>query len=469
MKIIITINIAGCNLRMENFMIKTSLIEKMKNNLGINISSVLLPVKDTDMQRWAVVACDQYTSEPEYWKDANNFVGESPSTLRLIFPEAYLESETNDQKSARIKSINDNMTTYLNNNLLYEHNNSIILVERTFESGLKRHGLMLAIDLERYDFSKGSQSLIRATEGTIIDRLPPRIRIRENAELELPHIMVLIDDAEKTVIEPLVEKADTLTQVYSFDLMKQSGSIKGWKISDENYIENMVNALIKLADKENFKSRYKLNDDKLDVLLFAVGDGNHSLATAKACWENLKKTLTTEELQNHPARYALVEIVNVHDSGLVFEPIHRVVFNVDSRNLIDSFITYYKNQGCNAHVVFGSEKPSTSGHTIKFVTDSQCGYLVVENPVYNLDVGTLQSFLDYYKNNNAQAVIDYVHGEDVTEKLGKQPGNIGFFLSNMDKNELFKTVILDGALPRKTFSMGEASEKRFYLEARKIK
>ena len=450
-------------------MIKTSLIEKMKNNLGINISSVLLPEKKIDMQRWSVVACDQYTSEPEYWKDADAFVVDNPSTLRLIFPEAYLESETEEQKTLRIKNINDSMTTCLNTNLLCEHNNSIIIVERTFKSGQKRHGLMLALDLERYDFSKGSQSLIRATEGTILDRLPPRIRIRENAQLELPHIMVLIDDANKTVIEPLVEKADTLTQVYSFDLMKQSGSIKGWKISDENYIENMINSLMKLADKENFKSRYNLNDDKLDVLLFAVGDGNHSLATAKACWENIKKILSPEEIANHPARYALVEIVNVHDSGLVFEPIHRVVFNVDSNHLIDSFITYYKNLGCNAHVVFDAEKPSKSGHAIRFVNSDKCGYLIVENPIYNLDVGTLQSFLDDYLKNNSQISIDYVHGDDVTEKLGKQPGNIGFFLSNMDKNELFKTVILDGALPRKTFSMGEASEKRFYLEARKIK
>lgn len=449
-------------------MIKTSLIEKMKNNLGIDISSVLLPVNDIDMQRWTVVACDQYTSEPEYWNDIDNFVGESPSTLRLIFPEAFLESETEEEKTDRINRINDSMTSYLDNNLLNEHKNSIILVERTFGSGVKRNGLMMAIDLERYDFSKGSQSLIRATEGTIIDRLPPRIRIRENAQLEIPHIMVLIDDADKTVIEPLTAKTNSFEKVYSFDLMKQSGSIKGWRISKESIIENLADSLLKLADRENFKSRYKVNDD-YGVLLFAVGDGNHSLATAKACWENIKKTKTEKELKDHPARYALVEIVNVHDSGLEFEPIHRVVFNVNSKHLFDSFITYYKNQGCNVEITYGSEKPTTFGHAIKFVTSEGKGYLTVECPLYNLDVGTLQNFLDYYLKNNSQVGIDYVHGEDVTEKLGKLPGNIGFFLSNMDKNELFKTVILDGALPRKTFSMGEASEKRFYLEARKIK
>lgn len=449
-------------------MLKPALIETMKNKLGLDISSVLLPRENIDMQRWSVIACDQYTSEPEYWEDVDRFVGDCPSTLRLIFPEAYLESETEEQKTNRIKNINDNMTSYLNDNIFYEHKYSVILVERVFSSRKTRHGLIMSVDLERYDFSKGSQSLIRATEGTIIERLPPRIRIRENAMLELPHIMILIDDAERTVIEPLVSKAPSLQQIYSFELMKQSGSIKGWKIDDEKDIENMASALLKLADKEYFKVRYGLKDDK-DVLLFAVGDGNHSLATAKSCWENLKKTLTPEELKDHPVRYALVEIVNLHDSGLEFEPIHRVVFKVDAGHLLDSFVSYYKNRGCDARIAKVNERPDTSGHAIKYVTSEGYGYLIVECPVYNIDVGTLQSFLDDYLERNPQANIDYIHGEEITDKLGKQPGNIGFFLSKMDKNELFKTVILDGALPRKTFSMGEASEKRFYLEARKIR
>jgi uncharacterized protein (DUF1015 family) len=450
-------------------MLSSALVETMKNKLGLNISSVLLPAENIDMQRWSVIACDQFTSEPEYWDDVDKFVGNSPSTLRLIFPEVYLESETEEQKAKRIRDINDNMTSYLKDNILCEHKDSVILVERKFHNGNKRHGLIMAVDLERYDYGKGSQSLIRATEGTIIDRLPPRIRIRENAMLELPHIMILIDDAEKTVIEPLLSKAPSFPQVYSFELMKQSGSIKGWKITDEIDIEAMASALLKLADKENFKKRYDLTDDNLDVLLFAVGDGNHSLATAKSCWDNLKKTLTADELKDHPARYALVEVVNLHDDGLVFEPIHRVVFNIDQKHLLDSFVSYYKEQGCNARIVKGNEKPDTSGHAIKYVTSEGYGYLMVECPVYNIDVGTLQSFLDDYIKKNPKASIDYIHGEDVTDKLGKQPGNIGFFLSKMDKNELFKTVILDGALPRKTFSMGEASEKRFYLEARKIR
>ncbi len=449
-------------------MLGAALKKILCDQLAVNIDSVLLPKKGADMQRWAVVACDQYTSEPEYWEDADKFVGERPSTLRLIFPEAYLELENKEQKSARITAINEQMEKYLQDGIFDEIRDSFILTERTFQNHGTRHGLMLAVDLERYDYGKGSQSLIRATEGTIVDRLPPRIKIRENAMLELPHIMLLIDDREKTVIEPMVQKSNTLEQVYSFPLMKQSGSIKGWKISDESDISKITDALARLADPCAFKTRYGVSDDK-DVLLFAAGDGNHSLATAKACWEKLKKELSPVEQIDHPARFALVEVVNVHDSGLVFEPIHRVLFNVDKDHLMDSFCRYYNERGCKARVIPEDELPPVQGHAIEFVTAGGKGRLMVECPKYNLDVATLQNFLDHYLKAVPQAGIDYVHGREVTEKLGKRPGNIGFFLSTMDKNELFRTVILDGALPRKTFSMGEASEKRFYLEARRIK
>ncbi|NLM74950.1 MAG: DUF1015 domain-containing protein [Clostridiaceae bacterium] len=444
-------------------MISNTFNETLKK-IGINISSVLLPRKNINMQKWAVVACDQYTSEPEYWKEVEDFVGESPSTLRLIFPEAYLETENDEEKRKRITNINNYMNTYLENDILQELRDTVILIERTFQNGARRYGIVLAVDLEKYDYSKGSQSLIRATEGTIIDRLPPRIKIRENAALELPHIMLLIDDREKTVIEPLAKKADSYKQLYSFELMKNSGSIKGWEISEEEEIGNIATSLLKLSDPENFRNRYNV-DDNYDVLLFAVGDGNHSLATAKACWENIKKTLAPHELETHPARFALVEIVNLHDEGLVFEPIHRVVFNVDEKNLLDEFLAFYKEKGAG----ITAHKTETRGHTIKFVSSSKTGYLVVENPEVNLDVGTLQNFLDYYIAKNPDTGIDYVHGENVVERLGKQPGNMGFFLSPMNKNELFRTVILDGALPRKTFSMGEAQDKRFYIEARKIR
>lgn len=447
-------------------MISLNLLNKMKS-LGTSVSHILIPNEKIDMQRWSVVACDQYTSELEYWKDVENIVGNSPSTLNLIFPEVYLEIENEEEKTSRIKAINDNMTSYLDGDMMC-CSNSFILVERTFNSGHKRHGLVLAVDLEHYDYNRGSKSLIRATEGTIVDRLPPRIKIRENACLEVPHIMLLIDDSEKTVIEPLLSNVNSLEQVYSFDLMKNSGSIKGWKIDKEQDIGSVISALGHLVNKSHFKTRYNLNED-MDVLLFAVGDGNHSLATAKACWEKIKKDLSPTELENHPARYALVEVVNVHDSGLEFEPIHRVLFDVNKNHLLDSFRSFYEEQGCRVEILSDTDMSSFKGHVIKFVSSDGEGYLTIDCPHYNLDVGTLQSFLDEYLKNNKHTSIDYVHGEDVTQRLGSQPGNMGFFLSKLNKNELFRTVILDGALPRKTFSMGEASEKRFYLEARRIR
>lgn len=449
-------------------MIDNQLRNIFHKELGVSISSLLLPKRGLDMTRWATVACDQYTSEPEYWKSVDEFVGEKPSTLRMIFPEAFLETENEEEKALRIEKIKETMFQYMENHIFEELTDTVLLVERTFKSGLTRHGLILAVDLERYDYTKGSQSLIRATEGTIIERLPPRIRIRENAPLELPHIMILIDDAEKTVIEPLISKSESLPKVYDFNLMMDSGSIKGWKVSDEKDLEQMAKALLQLKDQELFQKRYQLKE-AYGVLLFAVGDGNHSLATAKACWENLKKTLSFEEQAHHPARYALVEVVNVHDRGLVFEPIHRILFNVEPSHLAEAFCNYYNQKGCNASVVRSKDKPQTHGHVIPYTSHQDEGYLVVECPCFNLDVATLQHFLDHYLKENKQVAIDYVHGEDVTERLGRQQGNMGFFLSPMDKNELFRTVILDGALPRKTFSMGEACDKRFYLECRKIR
>lgn len=449
-------------------MISKELAAKFSNDAGISILSILLPKSNVDMSKWSVVACDQYTSEQEYWNGVLQDIGASPSTVKLIFPEAYLDFEDEVKKAERISAIQSHMERYLGDNLFEELTDTVMLVERKFAGGKTRCGIILAVDLDRYDYSAGSQSLIRATEGTILGRLPPRIRIRENAVLELPHIMVLIDDRDRTVIEPLMSQTHHFAKAYDFNLMKGSGSIKGWAIDQEQYIEGIYKSLVNLADPMNFKNKYDVSD-KYKVLLFAVGDGNHSLATAKACWENLKKTLSPGEIESHPARYALVEIINLHDEGLVFEPIHRLLFHVDSNDFLDSFCKYGNSRGGKAKI--SSEKPPVlkGSHVIRYVTSKSEGYLVEENPVSNLDVATLQSFIDFYIKENPTVLVDYVHGEDVTQRIGSLDGNMGFFLSPMDKNELFKTVILDGALPRKTFSMGEAAEKRFYLEARKIK
>jgi len=437
----------------------------------------MLPEKSTDLNKWAVVACDQYTSEHEYWREVEALTKGYPSTLNIIFPEVFLEDGDSDQ---RISNINSTMKKYIEDGVLTELDRCFILVDRKTSHAESRKGLIVALDLECYDYNKGSNTLIRATEGTVLDRLPPRIKIRQNAPIELPHIMVLIDDPEKTVIEPLAEKASQLEKLYDFELMMNGGHIKGYKVDSENDLQAIADALSKLAEKEVFCKKYNI-DHTNDLLLFAVGDGNHSLASAKGHWENLKKCLTPEEQKNHPARYALVELVNVHDEGLVFEPIHRVLFNVNTEDVLNEFKAFSSSA---ASVVVGRDSDysvsataglSNSGnselseHHFEYITSAGRGSISIKNPVSNLEVGTLQSFLDYYIKEHPQVKIDYIHGEDVVTKLGSQDGNIGFYLPSMNKTDLFKTVILDGALPRKTFSMGEAEEKRFYLECRKIR
>ncbi|MFZ5988107.1 MAG: DUF1015 domain-containing protein [Bacillota bacterium] len=441
--------------------------------IGVNIPTILLPEKGTDMSAWSVVACDQYTSEPEYWSEVERMVSSKPSTFHLTLPEVYLED---DNEEERIKNINNAMRRYIKEDILVSHNSCIIFVDRKTSHSQSRKGLVLAVDLEKYDYNKGSQTLIRATEGTVIERLPPRIKIRQNASLELPHVMILIDDPGKTVIEPLAEKIDSFEKVYDFELMMHGGHIKGYKVDDPDTVSDVINALEKLADPLVFKSKYGVGDDK-GVLLFAVGDGNHSLASAKGHWENVKKSLPEEEIEDHPARFALVEIVNVHDDGITFEPIHRVVFNIDPKNLLDSLTDFFGASNCS-YKKFDSKESmnkevdtlskSKAGHVIGFVSSEGFGTVVIKSPRHNLEVGSLQCFLDEFTGKNKNARIDYIHGEEVVTKLGSKEGNMGFYLPTMSKHDLFKTVILDGVLPRKTFSMGEAEEKRFYLECRKI-
>ena len=411
--------------------------------------NILIP-KNVDMHKWSVVACDQYTSEPKYWEEVENIVKDAPSTLRLTLPEIYLNDNNVEDK---IRKINETMIDYLNNDMFNEYENSMIYLERTQSDGKVREGLMGIVDLEDYSYEKGSQTLIRATEKTVIERIPPRMKVRENALLELPHIMILIDDEKKNIIESLKNEVSTNDLVYDFDLMQNGGHIKGYKLN-ENIINNIINKLSLLADKTYFEEKYNVTDK--GVLLFAMGDGNHSLATAKACYEKLKETMSKEEYLNHPARYALVELVNLHSPALEFEAIHRVVFDTNVNDLLDSLYKYYDiNEEGN-------------GQKFELITKDFDKTLYISNPKSNIAVGSIQIFLDEYLKDN-KGSIDYIHGEDVTKNLAKNEGNVGFIFDAMAKEELFKTVILDGALPRKTFSMGHSYDKRFYLEARKIK
>ncbi|PKO17304.1 MAG: DUF1015 domain-containing protein [Chloroflexi bacterium HGW-Chloroflexi-10] len=436
---------------------------KTKNSIGVQIPKILLPNRELDYQKWAVIACDQYTSEPEYWKEVEDFVGDSPSTLRMVLPEVYLETE---KEHRLIIETQKTMCDYIQKGLLFEYE-GFILVERTV-AGKTRHGLIMALDLEQYDYNKGSQTLIRATEGTIIDRLPPRMRIRENAIIEFPHILVLIDDPQETVIEPVLAVTHLLKKLYDIELMQKSGHLCGYGVNQSEIQDQILISLGKLASPEHFQSKYGVNE-QYGVLLFAMGDGNHSLATAKAIWEKNKKIVGMD----HPSRYALVEIENIHSKGLEFEPIHRVLFQI-SENPIIAMQTFWKENFSIEKVLDEKTMVKTvdSNESVHqkfgFIQEDGIYVVTIENPATNLAVGTLQQFLDKWVKNGVVEKIDYVHGREVTCKLGSKPGNCGFYLPAMPKNELFKTVILDGALPRKTFSMGEAYEKRFYLEGRKI-
>lgn len=417
--------------------------------LPLKRANILLP-KDVDMTKWSVVACDQYTSEPEYWKEVEKEVGSSPSTLNLILPELYLE-DTNVED--RIKRINKTMEEYLDDGIFDEYKDTMIYLERTQKDGKVREGIIAMVDLEDYSYEKGSQTLIRATEKTVIERIPPRLKVRENASLELPHIMILIDDEKKNIIESLKDKVTSEDVVYDFDLMENGGHIKGYKLSDE-VINGIESGLESLMDKDYFEKKYNVKNK--GVLLFAMGDGNHSLATAKANYENLKKTMSEDEYLNNPARYALVEVVNLHSSALEFEPIHRVVFNTDVNNLIEELYKYY------------DINEDGDGEYFELVTKDFDKRLYISNPKSNIAVGSIQIFLDDYLKDHS-GKLDYIHGDETTRSMGSEEGNVGILFEAMPKEELFRTVILDGALPRKTFSMGHSYDKRYYLEARKIK
>ncbi|MBE6961213.1 MAG: DUF1015 domain-containing protein [Ruminococcaceae bacterium] len=418
---------------------------------GFYPADILLP-READMTKWAVVACDQFTSQPEYWQAVEDTVGEAPSTLRLILPESKLNDPNVDE---HIAGINASMNEYMEKGIFKTLAGSLIYIERSQSDGRIRHGLVGMVDLDQYDFTPGSGALIRATEGTVLERIPPRVRVRQDAPVELPHVMLLIDDPDRTVVEPLTAAADGMEQVYDFELQQNGGHLKGWKLS-EAQMDAVADALVGLCADEVMEKKYGMSG--VAPLLFAVGDGNHSLATAKRCYENQKKVTPESEWANLPSRYALVEVVNNHDDALQFEPIHRVLFGVDAAALLDALKAYYP----------GAYEGRGEGHTIAYTHAGGTGYITVPQPKVQLAVGTLQAFLDdYLKANGGE--VDYIHGDDVTDELGAKPGNIGFKLPAMGKEQLFKTVMADGVLPRKTFSMGHAQDKRYYVEARKIR
>lgn len=421
----------------------------MKNAFTAFTSADILLPRDAEYEKWAVIACDQFTSEPEYWQETEKLTEGAVTALDLILPEIYLGEADVDK---RIDKIAANMYGYLDSDVFEEHKNALIYVERIQTDGVLRAGVVGAVDLEEYDYSKGSTSQIRATEATVTERIPPRIKVREKAPIELPHIMILIDDEKKALIEPLAEHKDDMKKLYDFELMQGGGRLAGWLLTD-TLRDELLEKLAKFSEKEAFEKRYGLANTA--PLTFAMGDGNHSLATAKAYYEKLKAANPDKDMSSHPARYALAEIVNLHSPALDFEAIHRIVGTAD----IDQMMAKMTDE------LGLSEEPAEQSFVT--VRGGEKKKLYVHKPTSKLTVGSLQNFLDKYLAENG-GDIDYIHGTEVVEKLAADGKKIGFVLPDMGKEQLFPTVIADGALPRKTFSMGHARDKRYYVEARKI-
>ncbi len=391
-----------------------------------NPADILLP-SGVDMKKWSVVACDQYTSQKEYWDRVKEYTKDSPSTFNLIFPEAYLKDNDIASVAAYIA---ENMQDYIDKGIFNEYKNSLIYVKRTFKNGSVRNGLVGCVDLEYYDYSPCSKSKIRATEATVEDRLPPRVALRQNASLELPHILMLIND-EKDVVLGKFKTTPLEQKLYDFELMEDGGHIEGYLISET---ESVISSIESLGTNP----------------LIAVGDGNHSLAAAKKNWNKIKESLACDATTSHPARYALCEIVNLYEDSLVFEPIYRVVFNTDTEKLLSAI----------------SKTTGKYEYNINYYTQHQKGVARLYSDCH-VEAGALTEFLEDFINENT-GVIDYIHGEDTAINMGRNEGNIAFLNSCLEKRELFSTVDTFGPLPKKTFSMGNAEEKRFYTEARKL-
>lgn len=422
-------------------------LEKARQ-LGVEIPELYLPAPGTDLSRWAIVACDQFTSQPDYWQAAERQVGSAPSTLNLVLPEIYLEHPGDKPVAERVAQINKTMADYLDQQTIVPLKSGCILIDRRTKLHRSRKGLLLAIDLEHYDFKPGNRELTRATEGTVLDRIPPRQAIRKDALLELPHVQLLIDDPQHTVIEPLFATVDQAAPLYATELMLDGGAVRGWAIpADSAALAKAIQSLGKLTSLQEYG------------LLFAVGDGNHSLATAKAHWDSIKGTAAPD----HPARFALVEVINIHDSGLDFEPIHRAVFNID----LDLFLRHAHHYFAKASLALPFEAAAATYKVPVFGPGRALDFEVTIGEK-DLLVGAVQAMLDDLLARHPEVRLDYIHGDDVVRELAEK-GAVGMLLPALDKTEFFGIIARDGILPRKTFSMGEAFEKRYYFESRRIR
>lgn len=420
-------------------------------DIALHVPTLLLPKADIPLETWAVIACDQHTSNAAYWDQTRRIVGDRPSTLDLVLPEAHLRSGGVD---AAAQAIHGRMRRYADA-LLAPQPPGFMLAERHTGRAAPRRGLVAALDLARYDYRSGAGDLIRCTEGTDPGRLPARIAVRRGAALDVPHVLVLIDDPGCTVIEPLMDAH--LPSAYDVELMQGGGRLRGWHVSDPARIDSVARAIAALRQGD-------------PPLFYAVGDGNHSLAAARAVWEEIGRTAGSD----HPARHALVELVNIHDPGLEFAPIHRLVEGIEPPALLAAMQRHFADAGPSSRTFADraawrrAAAEAIPGHRFPYATDGECGIVDIAHPPARLAAATLHGFLDPLLAAHPGSAIDYIHGDDALLSLAAQPGRIGFLLPAMDKRDLFRTVIEDGATPRKTFSLGEAHEKRYYMECRHL-
>ncbi len=420
--------------------------------LGLKLPEILLPNAETDMGRWSVIAVDQYTSQPEYWDEVKKYVGSSPSILNIVLPEIFLKNADVSQLIGQTKT---NMKKYLDEGIFETLPAGVVLTERTM-GGVLRKGILLAVDLERYDFRIENKPYVRATEKTVLERIPPRVAIRKGAPLESPHVLVLMDDINDSVIGPLHESKEKFRKIYDFDLMMGGGHICGYFSDDAPTVSRLASALENLPERDGMK--------------FCVGDGNHSLATAKAVWDSVKGDIDAGQRENHPLRYAMCEFVNIHDDGIEFMPIHRVLFNVNAEKCLAALQKHLAACGIKTDIVdtvwTAGEKMITPSR-IPFRSASASGYMEFDRDVTVEVAGCIQDALDSL-TGSTDAEIDYIHGDEAFEKLTSEDRSLGLYMSDIEKKTFFDTVIDCGVLPRKTFSMGEAEQKRYYLECRKI-
>ena len=419
-------------------------------------ADILLPAAGVPLDPWACIAVDQFTSQPEYWQRAEHLADGKPSTLHIVLPEAYLGTP---QEAERLESIRRTMEEY-RKSVLTRKVHGYVYVERTQMDGTVRQGLVGAVDLDAYDYAKGSKPAIRPSESTVVERIPPRLKVRRGATLETPHVMMLADDADCTLIEPIGLMKNQLPPLYDGELMLGGGHLRGWAVEDPALIAGIDAALAALADPAAFARRWPAAKGQQPMVL-AVGDGNHSLATAKAYWEELKPTLSEEQRRTHPARWCLAEVCNVHSPAIEIEPIHRVVFGVGAKELYAALDAWDQQQGSST---------TMSDQRLRLADAHGESAVALANPPAPLTVGSVEAFLADFLPAHPGVTVDYIHGESTALALASDPAKpaTAILLPDFAKADLFKGVVLGGVLPRKTFSMGHAEEKRYYLEAREI-